>query len=69
MRQTALVGFFLVAGTACSTAHAQQAASPLKAPRDFAASSDSAERARALFVELDKVLQSPRCRNCHLRES
>ncbi len=69
MRQTALVGFFLVAGTACSTAHAQQAASPLKAPRDCAAVSDSAERARALFVELDKVLQSPRCQNHRLHES
>ena len=65
MQPTIRVGFLLVAATACSAVFAQQATTPLKAPRDFAAISDPTERSRALFVELGKVLQSPRCQNCH----
>jgi hypothetical protein len=65
MQPTIRVGFLLAAGLACSTAFAQQAAAPLKSPRDFAAIADPAERSRALFAELGKVLQSPRCQNCH----
>jgi len=38
---------------------------PLKSPGDFASVTDQSERSRALFVEAGKVIQSPRCQNCH----
>jgi len=41
------------------------AAGELKAASDFAAIRDQRERAVALFTEAGKVLQSPRCLNCH----
>ncbi len=65
MRPTTLVGLLLLAGLASSAAHAQSGATPLKAPKDFAAIPDAAERSRALFAEMGKVIQSPRCQNCH----
>ena len=37
----------------------------LKAPSAFSAIRDDGERAKALFEELSKVLQHPRCINCH----
>ena len=37
----------------------------LKAPGEFAAIADPAERSRALFAEVGKVIESPRCQNCH----
>jgi len=37
----------------------------LQAPGAFDAIQDRQERSRALFVEAGKVLQSPRCLNCH----
>jgi hypothetical protein len=37
----------------------------LRAPEDFAAIRDQAERSRALFGEAMKVIGSPRCMNCH----
>lgn len=37
----------------------------LRAPADFAAISDPAERARAIFTEASRVMLSPRCMNCH----
>ena len=37
----------------------------LKSPSDFDAIGDKAERSRAMFVEIGKVLTHPRCMNCH----
>src|SRR5262249_3786862 len=39
--------------------------SELKAAQDFASIGDQAARSRALFTEAAKVLNSPRCINCH----
>jgi hypothetical protein len=63
MRAVAVVGCFLLA-LAAAGARGQPPA-PLKSPQDFASITDPAERSRALFAELGKVLQSPRCQNCH----
>jgi hypothetical protein len=40
-------------------------AADLRSAESFSAISDRAERSRALFVEAGKVLQHPRCLNCH----
>lgn len=37
----------------------------LRAPDEFAEIADDGERAAALFAEMGKVLQHPRCVNCH----
>jgi len=63
MRPTMPVGFFLAACLAVPAVHAQTAA--LKSPADFAGIADAGERSRALFEEAGKVIQSPRCQNCH----
>jgi hypothetical protein len=43
----------------------QVPANELRAPADFALFGDPAERSRALFLEISKVLLHPRCANCH----
>lgn len=65
MRPTTLLGIVLTALVATSVAHAQATPAPLKSPADFAAIADPAERSRALFAEMGKVIESPRCQNCH----
>jgi hypothetical protein len=59
----------ILAATGCAlalpAALAQTAAPPLKAPADFAAISNQAERSRAIFAEVGRVLTHPRCMNCH----
>ena len=37
----------------------------LKSPSDFESIGDQAERSRAIFVEIGKLLTHPRCMNCH----
>ncbi len=37
----------------------------LRSPDSFASTADRAERSRALFSEAGKVIQHPRCLNCH----
>ncbi len=65
MRPTTLPGLLLIASFAASVAHAQSAPVPLKSPADFATIADPTERSRALFAEMGKVIESPRCQNCH----
>jgi len=65
MRPTTLVGLVLLAAFASHAAFAQSTAAPLKSPADFASIADTTERSRALFAELGKVIESPRCQNCH----
>ena len=57
-----LAGLFLL-GSAASLASAPTA--PLKSASEFAGIVDPNERSRALFTEAGKVIQSPRCQNCH----
>jgi hypothetical protein len=38
---------------------------PLKSPSECAAISDRAERSRAVFGELGRLIEHPRCMNCH----
>jgi len=51
----------LLAVTSASFAFAQD----LRAPEAFSSITNPAERSRALFTEAGRVLQHPRCLNCH----
>jgi hypothetical protein len=51
----------VLAGTAGALAGADE----LRGPETFASITGQAERSRALFVEAGRVLQHPRCLNCH----
>jgi hypothetical protein len=63
----------LILTTACATAVALSAAfaqtapvsQPLKPPSEFQSIADPAERSRAIFAEIGRVLTHPRCMNCH----
>ncbi len=46
---------------------AQPTAAGLRTPADFAGITDTRARSQALFSEMGKVLQHPRCVNCHPR--
>src|ERR1700761_3710492 len=63
MRLTTFVGLLLATCLAAPAAMAQSAS--LKSPADFASIADPAARSRALFEEAGKVIESPRCQNCH----
>ncbi len=63
IRATAVVLTAMVAGFASAAAFAQTA--ELRTPQSFDTIADKAERSRAQFIEAGKVLQSPRCLNCH----
>ena len=51
----------VLAGTFAPFAGAED----LRGPESFASIADRTERSRALFVEAGRVLQHPRCQNCH----
>lgn len=62
----------LVLSALSATAAAQDASppmtpamAPLRTVQSFDAIADPQERSRALFVEAGRVIQSPRCVNCH----
>jgi hypothetical protein len=48
-----------------STAHSEPANQTLKAPAEFQSIADPADRSRAIFLEVAKVITHPRCMNCH----
>jgi hypothetical protein len=50
---------------AASVSGSAQPSNTLQPPSVFAAISDPAERSRAIFSEVAKVLTNPRCMNCH----
>lgn len=54
----------LAAGVAVSAGQTETAAQ-LRAPAAFAGIADKTERSAALFTEAGKVIQHPRCVNCH----
>jgi len=60
---TALFGIAVVFQGA--EAAPDRAAEPLASPESFASISDHSTRSAAIFSELGKVLQHPRCLNCH----
>lgn len=62
----------LILASAVATGLSRQAAAEtaapattLKTPADFSSIADPADRSRALFGEVGKVLTHPRCMNCH----
>ena len=63
MLRSTLLAFVFVAAHAGSIA--QPVAPALRSPSDFASIADRADRSRALFAEAGKVIQHPRCINCH----
>ncbi|MET0340828.1 MAG: Isoquinoline 1-oxidoreductase subunit [Polyangiales bacterium] len=64
-----LVAALGVVAVCVDASHPAAAAPPgknaLRAPASFASIADPVARSRALFVEAGKVLQHPRCVNCH----
>jgi hypothetical protein len=67
-RTISLVMIAVVAAVAFSPASGADpsSASPaLKTPADFSPIANPAERSRAIFNEIGKVLTNPRCMNCH----
>src|SRR5216684_4630574 len=50
---------------AATAAHAQQPPTELRPPAAFSSIADPHERSVALFREAGKVIQHPRCINCH----
>lgn len=63
---TAALGLLLYVHDGASTVTAAPPTkASLRAPASFAGIADPAARSRALFVEAGKVLQHPRCVNCH----
>ncbi len=63
IRAAAVALMSLAWGLSSGPAFAQ--ATDLRTPQSFDNIADKAERSRAQFVEAGKVLQSPRCLNCH----
>jgi len=62
----------IIAGSLAATSFVAAARQPtdraaLRAPTDFADLSQGRERSLALFAEMGKVIQHPRCLNCHPR--
>jgi hypothetical protein len=51
--------------TLCSASATAVDVQPLKSPQDFAGITDTTARSQALFTEAGKVIQHPRCMNCH----
>ena len=71
VRSAALAVFVIgSAAVALSAALAQSSPPPvvnqsLKSPAEFESIGDKADRSRAMFTEIAKVLTHPRCMNCH----
>jgi hypothetical protein len=60
-----VAGLFATATALAPVAARAQAGRTLRAPSAFAGIRDPAARSAALFTEAGKVLQHPRCLNCH----
>lgn len=75
LRRPQLAGIALLAAAvliaACADTGTPQAAAPaaqaagLRSAASFKSIADQAERSRALFAEAGKVIEHPRCMNCH----
>jgi len=60
LRAMALIPALVLAAGASA-----KAAEPLRSASSFDSISNTQERSRALFIEAGRVIQSPRCLNCH----
>jgi hypothetical protein len=58
---TRLLGILLLCGGGCAFAQAND----LRTPQSFDSIANKSARSRALFNEAGKVIESPRCLNCH----
>lgn len=65
LRSVFLVVVAVLAGVLTAYAVSGATSNTLAPPESFSSISDPDERSAALFVELGKVLASPRCLNCH----
>lgn len=65
MQTSARQWVFMACTAGCLSIATSAAAVDLRAPDSFSAIADRAERSRAFFVEAGKVIQHPRCLNCH----
>ncbi|MGH8444889.1 MAG: Isoquinoline 1-oxidoreductase subunit [Solimonas sp.] len=57
--------FCLLSPAQAASTPADAPAAGLRSPADFAGISDRAARSQALYAEAAKVIESPRCMNCH----
>jgi mono/diheme cytochrome c family protein len=62
---TRAAALLIGASAALAAAAALAQTGTLKTPESFDSIADKSERSRAIFVEAGKVIQSPRCLNCH----
>lgn len=60
-----LMGITLLLGATAAPLFSYAQPTGLKAPSDFASIADPAARSAEIFVEIAKVLEHPRCMNCH----
>ena len=65
MRSESAIALLCCIMVAASMSGSAQPSNTLQPPSAFAAISDPAERSRAIFSEVAKVLTNPRCMNCH----
>ncbi len=67
MRMTYGIAAMALAACALPVAVLARPDNGLKAPTAFASIADRSARSAAIFTEMGKVIQSPRCVNCHPR--
>lgn len=60
-----LLPALLIAGAAIATNAPPDRANDLRSPESFATIADPTARSRALFGEMARVIEHPRCLNCH----
>jgi len=65
MKSLIRAGALTLAGVACAASSLQAGAADLQPPSAFSSITNPTERSRALFTEAGKVIQHPRCMNCH----
>jgi hypothetical protein len=65
MRSGSAIALLCCMMVAASVSGSAQPSNTLQPPSAFATISDPAERSRAIFAEMAKVLTHPRCMNCH----
>ena len=65
MRSGSAIALLCCMMVAASVSGSAQPSDTLQPPSAFATISDPAERSRAIFAEMAKVLTHPRCMNCH----
>jgi hypothetical protein len=65
VRMSSSVKAHLIIITLALTSGSLAAAEDLRTPESFSSITNRSERSRALFIEAGRVLQHPRCLNCH----